>query len=79
MPTATEYLAYEYVNLHNSFNGKATGPYDLATLKQMVIAGKIVGSTLVWKTGMSSWAAIETIDELKDVLANVIPPIPPTE
>lgn len=60
-------------------NGKATGPYDLATLKQMAIAGQIVGSSLVWKAGMPTWAALETIDELKDVLANVMPPIPPAE
>ena len=60
-------------------NGQATGPFDLATLKQMAIAGQFVGSSLVWKAGMPEWVAAETIDELNEVLANVMPPIPPTE
>ena len=60
-------------------NGQATGPFDLVTLQQMAIAGQFVGSSLVWKAGMSAWAPAETIDELKDVLENVMPPIPPTE
>lgn len=57
-------------------NGQATGPFDLATLKQMALAGQFVGSSLVWKAGMSTWASAESIDELREVLANVMPPIP---
>lgn len=57
-------------------NGQATGPFDLATLQQMAIAGQFLGSSLVWKAGMPAWVAAETVDELKEVLANVMPPIP---
>ncbi len=57
-------------------NGQATGPFDLATLQQMAIAGQFAGSSLVWKAGMPAWVAAETVDELKDVLANAMPPIP---
>ena len=60
-------------------NGQATGPFDLATLQQMTIAGQFAGSSLVWRPGMSAWVAAETVDELKAVLANAMPPIPPTE
>lgn len=67
------------VTYNVAVNGKATGPYDLATLKQMAIAGQIFGSSLVWKVGMPAWAALETIEELKDVLANVMQPILPAE
>lgn len=58
-------------------NGQATGPFDLTTLQQMAIAGQFIGSSLVWKTGMTAWAPADTVDELKTVLANVMPPIPP--
>ena len=57
-------------------NGQATGPFDLATLQQMAIAGQFTRSSLVWKAGMPAWVAAETVDELKEVLANVMPPIP---
>ena len=74
VPPPVPTIAYNVV-----VNGQATGPFDLVTLQQMAIAGQFVGSSLVWKAGMSAWAPAETIDELKDVLANVMPPIPPTE
>ena len=60
-------------------NGQATGPFDLATLQQMAISGQFNGSSLVWKAGMASWVAAETVDDLKPVLANVMPPIPTSE
>ena len=64
------------VTYNVAVNGQATGPFDLATLQQMAIAGQFTGSSLVWKAGMPAWVAAETVDELKEVLANVMPPIP---
>ena len=64
------------VTYNVAVNGQTTGPFDLATLQQMAIAGQFSGSSFVWKTGMPAWAAAETVDELKGVLANVMPPIP---
>lgn len=60
-------------------NGQATGPYDIAILKQMAAAGQFTADSLVWKAGMAQWQKASTIDELKEVLANVMPPIPPVE
>lgn len=57
-------------------NGQPTGPFDLATLLQMAMAGQFVGNSLVWKAGMTEWAPAETIEELKGVLSSVMPPIP---
>lgn len=57
-------------------DGQATGPFDLATLQKMAIAGQFAGSSLVWKAGMEAWAPAESIEELKEVLSNVMPPIP---
>lgn len=62
---------------HVAVNGQAAGPFDVATLTQMAASGQFNADTLVWKSGMSQWAKAGTIDELKDVLTNVMPPIPP--
>lgn len=64
------------VTYNVAMNGQVTGPFDLATLHQMAIAGQFTGSSLVWKAGMPAWVTADTVDELKDVLANAIPPIP---
>lgn len=61
---------------HVAVNGQPTGPFDIATLTQMAIAGQLTKSSLVWKAGMSEWAKAETVEELKEVLTNVMPPIP---
>lgn len=62
---------------HVAVNGQPTGPFDIPTLMQMASSGQFTRSSLVWKTGMPEWAKAETVDELKDVLTNVMPPIPP--
>lgn len=59
-------------------NGQATGPFDLATLSQMAAVGQFTKDSLVWKAGMSDWVKAETVEELKNILNNVMPPIPPT-
>lgn len=64
------------VTYNVAVNGQATGPFDLVTLQQMAIAGQFSGNSLVWKAGMPAWVAAETVDELKEVLANIMPPIP---
>lgn len=60
-----------------AIDGKASGPFDLETLKQMAFNGQFNASSLVWKAGMSAWASADTIEELKEVLSNVMPPVPP--
>ncbi|MBR6624534.1 MAG: SPFH domain-containing protein [Ruminococcus sp.] len=64
------------VQYHIVVNGQATGPFDIATLTQMATSGQLTKSSLVWKAGMSDWVKAETVDELKDLLANVVPPVP---
>lgn len=63
---------------HVAINGQAAGPFDLASLKQMALVGQFTGASLVWKAGMAEWAKADTVDELKDVLSNSMPPIPTT-
>lgn len=60
-------------------NGQATGPYDINTLQQMAMSGQFTANSLVWKAGMPQWAKADTVEELQDVFANVMPPIPTSE
>ncbi len=66
------------VAYHIAVNGQATGPYDLTILKQMATSGQFTKENLVWKSGMAEWQKAGTIDELKEVFTNAMPPIPPT-
>lgn len=70
IPTAVYYVA---------INGQATGPFDATTLAQMVASGQLTANSLVWKNGMAQWATAGTVDELKNLLANGMPPIPTQE
>lgn len=65
------------VAYHVAVNGQATGPFDLNTLSQMITTGQFTAESLVWKNGMSAWAKADTVDELKGLFTNAMPPIPP--
>ena len=66
------------VMYHVADKGQETGPFDMSTLSQMAITGKLNAESLVWKAGMAQWEKAGTIDELKEIFRNV-PPVPPTE
>lgn len=57
-------------------NGQATGPYDLATLKNMTLAGQFTANSLVWQQGMPAWDKAGNIEELRKLFSSV-PPTPP--
>lgn len=65
------------VAYHVAVNGQATGPFDISVLTQMAAAGQLTADSLVWKNGMAQWAKAGTVDELKNLFANTMPPIPP--
>lgn len=56
-------------------NGQPTGPFDMATLSRMIIAGEVLKESLVWTKGMSDWKKASEIDDLKDMFSEM-PPIP---
>ncbi|MBE6974068.1 MAG: DUF4339 domain-containing protein [Ruminococcaceae bacterium] len=64
------------VAYHVALDGKAAGPFDLATLKSMAMAGTFNGDSLVWKAGMAEWAKASAVAELAEVLGAGMPPIP---
>ncbi len=59
-------------------NGQATGPYDINVLRQMVMSGQFVASSMVWKAGMAEWVRADSVDELKELFGNGMPPVPPS-
>lgn len=67
------------VTYHVAVNGQATGPYDINTLQQMIMAGQLSASSLVWKTGMREWVRADSVDELKNLFNTTMPPIPQSE
>jgi membrane protease subunit (stomatin/prohibitin family) len=64
------------VRFHVAINGQPAGPFDAAGLDAKVRDGTITRTTLVWKPGMSQWAAAESVDELKAIFASAPPPLP---
>lgn len=64
---------------HIVVNGQAAGPFDRDTLRQMAAAGQLSADSLVWKSGMAQWAKAGTVEELRELIANHTPPIPPSE
>lgn len=67
------------VAYHVAINGQAAGPFDMTSLTQMAANRQLTGDSFVWKKGMAQWAKAGTVDELKSLFSNVMPPIPPQE
>lgn len=64
------------LSYHVAVNGNPAGPYDMNALTQMVATGQFNSESLVWKAGTAQWEKAGTIDELKAILGNSMPPIP---
>lgn len=64
------------VSFYVAVNGQQTGPFDLATLKNMAQKGEFTQSSLVWKAGMAEWQTAQTQAELNDLWAQTPPPLP---
>ncbi len=65
------------VSFYVAVNGQQAGPFDTATLQQKVAAGQVTRDTLVWKQGMSGWAAAGQVTELSSLFGATPPPLPP--
>lgn len=64
---------------HVAVNGQAAGPFDMTTLQQMAVSGQLTADSLVWTAGMAQWEKAGTVDALKSLFENTMPPIPPQE
>jgi membrane protease subunit (stomatin/prohibitin family) len=59
-------------------DGAQVGPMSLSELSAKLRNGQLTRQTLVWKQGMNSWAAAESVAELQNLFASAPPPIPKT-
>ena len=62
------------VMYHVAVNGHETEPFDMITLQQMKILGQLTSESLVWKQGMADWVLAGTVNELKPLFEDIIPP-----
>jgi membrane protease subunit (stomatin/prohibitin family) len=60
-----------------SLNGQQSGPFDLNTLKQMIIQNQMNQQTFVWREGMPAWASAGQVPEVAALFSAVPPPPPP--
>jgi hypothetical protein len=65
------------VQYNVAVNGQTTGPFGFEQLGQMVQGGQLTRESMVWKQGMSQWAAAGTVQELSSLFASAMPPSPP--
>lgn len=56
-------------------NGQPTGPFDLQTLSSMIQSGQLTKDSLVWKSGMSTWAKAGEVTDIAPLFPEM-PPIP---
>ena len=57
-------------------NNTQQGPFDIPALMAKAREGTLTRSTLVWKHGMASWVAADSVPELQNLFASVPPPLP---
>lgn len=68
LPTAVQYFV--------AVNNQQAGPFDLATLQQMIARGEVGRDTLVWTQGMAQWAAASAVSDISGFFGSVPPPLP---
>ncbi len=64
VPTVKYYVAKD---------GKAVGPFDVETLKNMIPTGEFNADSLIWKEGMTDWKPASTETNLAKLFPPVIP------
>ena len=48
------------INIHLAINGQQSGPFDSATVKQMLSTGQVDANTMGWMQGMEGWKALKS-------------------
>lgn len=62
---------------HVARDGQSSGPFDLATMRDLVLSGTLGRESLVWKQGMASWDSASSLAELAPLFESTPPPLPP--
>ncbi len=59
---------------HYAVNGQQLGPVSFDRLKELFANRTVNKDSLVWKQGMSAWASLKDVEELKGFLGGSTPP-----
>lgn len=70
MPGAMPALA-----VHVAINGGQQGPFDFAQLQQMVQAGQLTPTTMVWMAGLAQWTPASGVPALAMLFQPTPPPL----
>lgn len=62
---------------YTAVNGKQTGPFDMAALKQQAQGGMLTKDTLVWAQGMAEWSKAGEVPDIASIFGAMPPPLPP--
>ena len=65
---------YQY---YAAINNQQSGPFDYSTICNMIVARQIIGTTLIWRVGLSGWEPISNQIEFSTIFASCPPPLPP--
>lgn len=57
-------------------SGEREGPYDHGQIDQLLIDGELKTTSLVWRRGMSGWTSISQVDEFRETVQEIPPPLP---
>ncbi len=60
-------------------DGAQTGPFNMDTLKQQAVAGRLTRESMVWTEGMANWQMAKDVPALVAIFGQVPPPIPPAQ
>lgn len=59
-----------------ALNGIATGPYSTTELARLIVDGKVVKETYIWKPGMAKWDQASNLQDVLRLVAMTPPPLP---
>ena len=65
------------VQFYAMVNGAQAGPFNEQTLAQMIQAGSVTKTTMVWKQGMPQWTQAGQVPEMANLFNQMPPPPPP--
>lgn len=70
---------YETMSVRIAVNGKDYGPYEKATLIEMISNGSLTPQTLVFMEGMTQWTPAGQVPKVNELFGTKgsVPPVPP--
>ena len=71
MPPPIPVIAEYFV----AISGKSQGPFSTDQLTQMAMSQTFNSNSMIWKKGMASWAAANTVADLVEIFNSMPPPI----